>query len=150
MISGCTQPVSQSSTTDDSAVQASETRNMTEKLAPCPASPNCVCSEYSDDSHAVAAFAFDGDAARAWAALRAAVESLPRTKVVSSGADYLKAEARSAVFRFVDDVEFRLDAETGLIHVRSASRVGYSDLGANRKRVEALRERFNQQLALQF
>jgi uncharacterized protein (DUF1499 family) len=75
---------------------------------------------------------------------------LPRTKVVSSGADYLKAEARSAVFRFVDDVEFRLDAETGLIHVRSASRVGYSDLGANRKRVEALRERFNQQLALQF
>ena len=122
---------------------------MTDRLEPCPATPNCVCSEYPDDAHAIAAFAFDGDAARAWTALRKAVEGLPRTKVIDAGSDRLKAETRSALLRFVDDLDFRLDASAGAIHVRSASRVGYSDLGANRKRVELLRELFDEQLRAQ-
>jgi len=115
---------------------------MPEKLDPCPATPNCVCSEYPQDSHAVPPFRFDGDAERAWAALRSAVDGLPRTTIVSSEADYLQAETKTALLRFVDDLEFRLDRDAGVIHVRSASRVGYSDLGANGKRIEDLRERF--------
>jgi len=115
---------------------------MPEKLDPCPATPNCVCSEFPQDSHAVPPFQFDGEAEQAWAALSQAVMSLPRTSIVETEPGYLKAETKSALFRFVDDVEFRLDGAVGVIHVRSASRIGYSDLGANRKRVDELRERF--------
>jgi uncharacterized protein (DUF1499 family) len=61
--------------------------------------------------------------------------------------DYLHAEMRSLLFRFVDDIEFFLVADKGLIHVRSASRAGYSDFGVNRKRVERIRTAFNSQPA---
>ena len=55
--------------------------------------------------------------------------------------DYLYAEYSSALFGFVDDVEFYFPPETHIIHVRSASRLGHSDLGVNRKRIEAIRAR---------
>jgi uncharacterized protein (DUF1499 family) len=61
--------------------------------------------------------------------------------------NYLHVEMRSLMFRFVDDVEFSLAASAGLIHVRSASRVGYSDFGVNRKRVERIRAAFDSQPA---
>ena len=142
VVAGCAQP-----TRSDTAAANSGATDMSEKLDPCPATPNCVCSDYPDDAHAIPPLTFDGDADSAWAALRRAVEALPRTKIVASEAERLDAETRSALFRFVDDLAFRLDASTGVIHVRSASRVGYSDLGANRKRVETLRQLFAEQLA---
>jgi uncharacterized protein (DUF1499 family) len=67
---------------------------------------------------------------------------MTRMKIVEEKDDYLHAEARSLIFRFVDDVEFYLPAPEKVIHVRSASRVGYSDMGVNRKRVEEIRRRF--------
>ena len=70
------------------------------------------------------------------------IASLPRTQVVSHTNEYIHAECTSLIFRFVDDVEFLLDEEKYLIHVRSASRVGYSDLGVNRKRIETIRQQF--------
>ena len=69
---------------------------------------------------------------------------MPRSQIVSSTNTYIHVEFTSLIFRFVDDVEFLFDDEKKLIHVRSASRVGYSDLGANRNRVEEIRKRFRQ------
>lgn len=76
------------------------------------------------------------------ARLRRLVESQPRTTVVTAGADHLQAEFRTRIFRFVDDVEFRMDAPSQLIHVRSGSRIGYSDFGTNRRRVDHIRAAF--------
>ena len=70
------------------------------------------------------------------------VSSLPRTRVVEESNCYLRAEVSSRVFGFVDDIEFYVDEPSALIHVRSASRIGYSDFGVNRARVETIRSRF--------
>jgi uncharacterized protein (DUF1499 family) len=112
------------------------------RLAPCPGSPNCVCSQGADAAHAVAPFAFTGSPEGAMKCLRALLASWPRTTVVREEEGYLHAECRSRVFRFVDDVELLLDAPASVVHVRSASRAGRSDLGVNRRRVEALRRAF--------
>jgi uncharacterized protein (DUF1499 family) len=80
------------------------------------------------------------DPAEAWRSAREVVMELPRTRIVKDKEDYLHAECRSAVFGFVDDLELQLRASERIIAVRSASRLGYSDLGVNRRRVEALRE----------
>ncbi len=112
------------------------------RLAPLPSSPNAVSSQSEDASRRVKPLAFAGDPAAALARLRRVVEAMPRTRVVTAEPSYLHVEFTSRFFRFVDDVEFLVDAETSQIQVRSASRVGYSDLGANRARVEAIREAF--------
>jgi uncharacterized protein (DUF1499 family) len=110
------------------------------KLTPCPASPNCVSSQDSAAAHSVEPLHFDGPPLQAMERLKLIVGGMKRTKIVTGTGHYLHAEFTSALFRFVDDVEFVLDEQTGVIHVRSASRVGYSDLGVNRKRVEAIRD----------
>ena len=111
------------------------------RLARCKRTPNCVCSQEdpADAQHHVAPIAFRGGAAEAMATVRKAVEAMPRTTVVRSEADYLYAEFRSKLMGFVDDVEFFYDASAGVIHVRSASRLGRRDFGVNRARIEALR-----------
>lgn len=108
------------------------------KLAPCPSSPNCVSSQATpeDATHFIAALPL-ADIAR----IRAIVEGMERTRVIEAGANYLYAEFESKLMGFVDDVEFYRDATTGVVHVRSASRLGQSDLGVNRQRVETLRDR---------
>jgi uncharacterized protein (DUF1499 family) len=87
---------------------------------------------------------FAGPAAEAMARLTAILRSLPRTTIVAAEGGYLHAEVRSAVFRFVDDVEFLADDAANIIHVRSASRVGSADLGVNRRRVERIRKLWEQ------
>ncbi|KAF0177961.1 MAG: hypothetical protein FD161_2160 [Limisphaerales bacterium] len=109
------------------------------KLAPCPDSPNCVSSLAADAGRAVAPFALDRSLGAAKEELRQAAAKLPRAKLITERENYLHFEFRSLIFRFVDDVEFHLDAATKTIHVRSASRVGHSDFGVNRRRVEAIR-----------
>jgi uncharacterized protein (DUF1499 family) len=111
-------------------------------LAPCPSSPNCVSSLATDAGHRIDAIAFTGPPAAALERLRAAIAALPRARVVRSDATSLHAEFTSWLLRFVDDVDCVLDAAAGVIHIRSASRVGYSDLGVNRKRVEQIRAAF--------
>ena len=111
------------------------------RLAPCRRSPNCVCSQGdpADAVHHVAAIAFQGGALEAMAAVRRAVESMQRATIVRHDPGYLYAEFRSRLMRYVDDVEFAYDEKAGLIHVRSASRLGRRDFGVNRERVEAIR-----------
>ncbi|NBV22567.1 MAG: DUF1499 domain-containing protein [Proteobacteria bacterium] len=109
------------------------------KLAPCPDSPNCVSSSATDIRHAIAPYALDRSLGAAKEELRQAVARMPRTKLITDHDNYLHFEFRSLIFRFVDDVEFHLDAVTNTIQVRSASRVGYYDLGVNRRRIEKLR-----------
>ncbi len=110
------------------------------RLAPCPASPNCVSSDADDDAHRVDALALSGSPAEAWPVVREEVARLPRTTVVEETADYLHAECASALFGFVDDLELHLRESDGVVAIRSASRLGYSDLGVNRRRTEQLRE----------
>ena len=113
-----------------------------DRLAPCPSSPNCVSSQATDDAHRVAPIVFRGDPAAALRRLRTVIEAMPRARIVEMTDSRLKAEFQSWLFRFVDDVDAIVDPGTGTIQVRSASRVGYSDLGVNRKRVEAIRAAF--------
>lgn len=113
------------------------------RLRPCGQNPNCVCSEDSRDSHSVAPFTFEGDADAEFRRLQSLVESAPRTTLIDQRDGYLRFESVTPLLRYVDDVEFRLDADAGLIHVRSASRIGRSDFGVNRARVEELRRYFN-------
>ena len=75
----------------------------------------------------------------AWPAVRGTLENLPRTKIIAETADYLHAECTGAVFGFIDDLELHLRTAEGVIAVRSASRLGSSDLGVNRRRIEDLR-----------
>ena len=110
------------------------------RLAPCPNSPNCVSSEATSEER-VEPLHYDGDAKRARARLLEVLNGMERVRAVESADDYLRVEFRSAVFGFVDDVEFRFSAP-GIVQVRSASRTGYYDFGVNRERVEALRARF--------
>lgn len=112
------------------------------RLRPCPSSPNCVCSLDTDEQHAVAALRFQGDSVQAWKRLQQVISTQPRIHVVSADDRYLHVEFTTALLRFVDDVEFQLDPDGAVIHVRSASRVGHSDLGTNRKRIEAIRKLF--------
>lgn len=109
------------------------------RLAPCPDSPNCVSSAATDPRHDIAPYALDRSPGAAKEELKQAVAKLPRMKLIAETENYLHFEFHSFVFRFVDDVEFHLDQTTKTIHVRSASRVGHSDLGVNRRRVEAIR-----------
>jgi len=111
------------------------------RLASCGRRLNCVCSqaEAGDAQRYVAPMPFKGSAAEAIAAAGRAVESMARARVVREAGNYLHAEFRSKLMGYVDDVEFTFDAGAGVLHVRSASRLGRRDFGVNRERVEALR-----------
>lgn len=108
-------------------------------LAGCPAAPNCVCSDVTDKNHRIEPLVLAVSADQAWLAVHRALNSLRHVHIATESADYLHAECESAVFGFVDDLELHLRSVEGVIAVRSASRLGYFDLGANRRRVERLR-----------
>ena len=107
------------------------------RLAACKSSPNCVSSQAdpADREHYIAPIAFRGEVA----ALRRAVEAMPRATLIKQEGGYLYAEYRTKLLRYVDDLELWYDEGAGLVHVRSASRLGRRDFGVNRKRVEDLR-----------
>jgi uncharacterized protein (DUF1499 family) len=111
-------------------------------LAPCPASPNCVSSRADAAEQRVEPLRYDGDAAPARTRLLGVLNGMKRVRIVQSNDAYIHAEFSSALFGFVDDVEFQF-GPPGVIQVRSASRTGYYDFGANRDRVEAIRARFD-------
>lgn len=110
-------------------------------LAPCPDSPNCVSSRDDDPDRRIAPLAVRGDPFEVMARVKRIVTAMPRTQVVDEQPGYLHVEFTSRIFGFVDDVEFALDEQAGVVHVRSASRSGYWDFGVNRRRVEDIRER---------
>lgn len=113
------------------------------RLAPPKRTPNCVSSQADpvDAEHYIAPIPFKGDAPAAMAAVRKAVEAMAGATVIRQDGAYLYAEYRTRIMRFVDDVEFHFDAQAGLLHVRSASRLGRRDFGVNRARIESLRAR---------
>lgn len=109
------------------------------RLKACPDSPNCVSSDSLDEKHHVAPLKYTISDAEAWQLLQKQIAKLPRTIVVTEKPGYIHVECRSAVFGFVDDLEFQLRAAQGFIAVRSAARTGYYDFGINRRRIEELR-----------
>jgi uncharacterized protein (DUF1499 family) len=113
-------------------------------LAVCPSSPNCVSSQSLDALHKIEPLTYNSTPEKAMANLKQVIQSLPKTQIITEREDYLYAEFTSALMGYVDDVEFYLDRNANTIHVRSASRLGQSDLGVNRKRVETIRTKFNQ------
>jgi uncharacterized protein (DUF1499 family) len=112
------------------------------QLAPCPNKPNCVCSYAPDAEHGIQPYTFTDQPSAAWSRLKEIVRADPFARVIVENDEYIYAEFRSLIFRFVDDAEWQLDPANHRIHVRSASRAGYSDLGVNRSRVESIRRRF--------
>ena len=112
------------------------------RLKPAPATPNCVSSESVEGYSKIAPLTYSGDGRAALARLHALVAAMPAATVIDFRADYVYAEFISKWLGFVDDVEFHLDESAGLIHVRSASRLGQKDFGVNRERVETLRASF--------
>ncbi|UZQ54242.1 DUF1499 domain-containing protein [Trichothermofontia sichuanensis B231] len=117
------------------------------KLAPCPRSPNCVSSQSQDPSHHIEPLTYTGDGKMAFSQLQQLVAQQQRTRIVDATDTYLYAEFATPIIGFVDDVEFWLDEANGLIQVRSASRLGQSDLGVNRKRIETIRQQWQQRQA---
>lgn len=114
------------------------------RIQPCPKSPNCVCSDAADD-HAIAPLKLAADPQQTWQKLQDYLEQQSAYTIKEVDGGYLRVEARTRLLRFVDDVEFELRTEAGVIAVRSASRVGYSDLGANRRRIEKIRRAITQE-----
>jgi len=105
----------------------------------CPDTPNCVSSQASDPAKHVEPIRYQGERAEVMRKLLDHLEEEGHYKAVKFERMYLSTIYSSRLFGFVDDVEFIFDTGEPLIHVRSASRVGHWDFGANRKRVEALR-----------
>ena len=115
---------------------------LTGQLQPCPVTPNCVCSEYRVDDAYIEPLSYTDMPAEAWAKIKRVI-SETKGIVLTEKADYLRIVYETPLLRYVDDVELRHDKNKQRIHIRSASRVGKSDLGANRKRVEKIRTAFN-------
>lgn len=112
---------------------------------PCPSSPNCVSSYGAPGRRVLAPLRYEGTRDDALQRILDIIRPMFRTRIVIVDDGYVHVEFRSAVFRFVDDVEFFFDGESRLIHFRSASRAGYWDMGANRRRMLLIGRRFSRQ-----
>ena len=113
------------------------------QLKPCPGTPNCVSSTSKVTGEHVDAIDYRGTQQQALRRLLQVITSMPNGAVKTQTDNYVHAEFTSRLFGFIDDVEFLFDSDGAQIHLRSASRIGRSDLGANRKRVDLMREGFN-------
>ncbi|MEL6765152.1 MAG: DUF1499 domain-containing protein [Cyanobacteria bacterium J06607_6] len=108
-------------------------------LSACPASPNCVVSQDADESHTIAPITYTSDRDTARDLLIKVIGVVPRTEIVEQTDDYIRVKSTSRLMGFVDDTEFYLPADESVIQVRAAARLGESDLGVNRRRLEQVR-----------
>lgn len=117
-------------------------------LSKCSNKPNCVCSEHKDDaSHYINPIILPQNITfDAFPLLKSVIRDMGG-KVQLKSDNYLAATFTSSLFKFVDDLEIRIDPTKNTIHIRSASRVGYSDMGVNKKRTELLKKLFNIKLS---
>ncbi len=113
------------------------------QLAPLPSSPNAVSSQTENTDRYVEPFPFKADSTTTMAALHTMLGEFDSITILSETEKYIHAVSISAKMRYRDDLEFLLDEEENLVHFRSASRVGYSDMGLNRQRYNVLKERYN-------
>ena len=117
------------------------------RLKPCPGTPNCVSSLATDEQHFIEPILITASADDTRDIILKALDEFDRVNVTETRADYIHAEFTSLVFRFVDDVEFYFPeskSDVVRVDIRSSSRVGRSDLGANRKRMEAIRDKIGE------
>lgn len=114
------------------------------RLSPCPDSPNAVSSQASDEAHAIEPLPVGGGMTAAWIHCRNAAIAESGSLLVREAPGYMRFEITTRWLRFVDDLEFLADPDTNRIQVRSSSRIGHSDLGANRRRVERIRARYGE------
>ena len=112
------------------------------KLAACPSSPNCVCSQDPDNDHRTASIPYSGSSADAKVKIKKILMERARTKLAAETENYIHFECRSFIFGFVDDVEFFFPKDIKEIHVRSASRTGHYDFKVNRTRIDDIRASF--------
>lgn len=113
------------------------------KLKECPPSPNCVVSQTEDNSHYIAPLEYRGDRTSAYENFLKVLSVVPDTVIVAKTDNYIRTESRSKIMGFVDDAEFYFPEGQNIIQWRSASRLGESDLGVNRRRLEQIRLAFN-------
>jgi len=109
------------------------------RLSPCSNKPNCICTEYPNQkSHYTSAISYDE------LILDNIIEAVKSTggSISTNQDNYIAATYTSSLFKYVDDFELRIDNKNKLIHIRSASRVGHSDMGANLKRIENFKATF--------
>lgn len=114
------------------------------KFSPCPDKPNCVSSQSLEESAKVDPLKFLGTLEESKERLKKTLHSFENIKIITENENYIHAEATSKIFKFVDDVEFYLDQKNQVIHIKSASRIGHSDLGVNKGRVNSLHFEFVQ------
>ena len=112
------------------------------KLHPCPKSPNCVSTQAIDENQKMEPINYSRSLEDAKAKIIDIIKSLKRSKIVKNEENYIHIEFRTAAFRFVDDVEFLFDDKEKVIHFRSRARMGYSDMGVNRKRMKEITKLF--------
>lgn len=141
LLSGCQQP---SQTNLNATLNTSRQVPPDGKLSPCPESPNCVSSIDTGKPSYIRPIRFSGDPLAAMAKIERIIDDLSRAEVVFREGGYLRAEFTSRIFRFIDDVEVMLNRAEGILDIRSSSRVGNSDFGVNRRRVELIRKLFSQ------
>jgi uncharacterized protein (DUF1499 family) len=108
-------------------------------LSPCPETPNCIVSQNANPQNEIAPIEYHTDLATARETLLKVLTVVPRTEVIEHTDNYIRAQSKSRIFQFIDDLEFYLPNDEPVIHLRSASRVGKSDLGVNRRRSEQIR-----------
>ena len=110
------------------------------QLKLCPESPNCVSTQTQQKNKKMDPIPFKLDPKEVIKVIQGVVKSLPNTHLEKESLNYLHYTFKSKIFRFTDDVEFLIDAEQKLIHFRSASRTGYSDMGVNKKRMTEIKK----------
>jgi uncharacterized protein (DUF1499 family) len=115
-----------------------------EQLLPCPNTPNCVNSQSEDPEQSIQPLTYEGETSEVIEKLKTIINQQERTEIISATDNYLYAQFTTHWMGFVDDVEFSVNQEKGIINVRSASRLGESDLGVNRQRIEKIREELQQ------
>jgi uncharacterized protein (DUF1499 family) len=113
------------------------------RLAPCPESPNCVSTYETDAVHGIEAMVYAGETAVAQEKIITIIQAMPNSTLITNEPSYIYAEFRSPTMGFIDDVEFYFDEERGFIQFRSASRLGYGDMNANRNRMEKIRNAYS-------
>ena len=116
------------------------------QLMACPDKPNCVSTQTADETHFIQPIRFSGSVQEAQDRLLQVLKSTKSTKIIAIQENYIRVEFTSSVLRFVDDAEFyflAVPSEAITINLRSASRIGHSDFGVNRERIEQIRNKFN-------
>ena len=112
------------------------------KFYPCPNTPNCVSTQATEKEHKIEPIEYAGTLNEAKEKVEKIINSLKRSKIITNKENYIHIEFRTALFRFVDDVEFLFNDSEKVIHFRSLARLGYSDMGVNRKRMERIKEMY--------